>query len=659
MIYRQSMFFWFAKINRGEKYMKKEEILNNVLNYINDDEIKYAILINGAWGSGKTYLYENYLINEIKKVECGKNKRKSNVYISLYGVSNIESLAKELLANYMVQNKRLNKKAYEVTTEMASIISKFVSFSSNFASFSFEQLTEIFSEKISIKDMVICFDDFERCSIPINELFGFINNLVEHCHCKVIILADEDNIGKIFANTNIEKKYITLLLGKKLVGKVDDKGNKSLNNTNKRLTIEQLKKQNEELYSENYVYKDIKEKVIGLTITYEPNLDEEIENIIKITVKNARLRQKMIIMKKDILKYMRQYKNSNIRIIQTWLTKFEEIFQIIEKDYSNSKHFENIFNEFMIYSIRVACAVGKNKRLTEWKEDTEYAYVNIDDGVLEEKEGYRFIDDQYLKNEIDKMRVFKAANYIDNKCIIKEKTSSKGEMLDKLEDWKIYEDDEIREMVKYLMEEIKEDKYVPQNYQYVIQVLVILSSMKLCGDELEKISNILLDKVKESDERREIQNFGLDFQNEEMQRKFHEYYDPIYNLLIQKNRTINNAEINKILDSKDVNKFIDYCQKNPHLFLHDKLFEIYIDLEKFITFLRDCSLKDIYRVIRVFQEVHNNIDPFDSYKGDVNAFEELKKKVNDIGWSGITRIKARDSFCNVLDLIIKRIKNQD
>ena len=44
--------------------------------------------------------------------------------------------------------------------------------------------------------MIICLDDFERCVIPMNELFGVINNLVEHCNCKVIILADEDNIGQ-------------------------------------------------------------------------------------------------------------------------------------------------------------------------------------------------------------------------------------------------------------------------------------------------------------------------------------------------------------------------------------------------------------------------------------------------------------------------------
>ena len=42
---------------------------------------------------------------------------------------------------------------------------------------------------------------------------SFVNNLVEHCNCKVLILADEKIIGKIYANTNIERKYLTVLSG--------------------------------------------------------------------------------------------------------------------------------------------------------------------------------------------------------------------------------------------------------------------------------------------------------------------------------------------------------------------------------------------------------------------------------------------------------------
>ena len=85
--------------------MTSKEIVDAVISYVRDENAKYAILIDGTWGSGKTYLYENYLVDAIDSVEVGKNERKQNVYISLYGISSIDSLAKQLITNYLIYVK--------------------------------------------------------------------------------------------------------------------------------------------------------------------------------------------------------------------------------------------------------------------------------------------------------------------------------------------------------------------------------------------------------------------------------------------------------------------------------------------------------------------------------------------------------------------------
>lgn len=646
--------------------MNRNEIEQKVIDYINDEEIRYALLINGAWGSGKTYLYNNYLADAIAKVECGKKERKVNVYISLYGISNIESLAKELITNYILKVKRINKKMYEISSGIASIISKCISISTDSASINFNGILGSFRNCINIKDMVICFDDLERCSIPINDLFGFINNLVEHCYCKVIILADEDNIGKMYANMNLEIKYLTLLSGKKLIKGVNEKGEIVRNNTDEELTIEQLKKKNEEIYSENYIYKDIKEKVIGLSLNYEPELETEIENIIKMTLKNQHLKQELISKKEDILNYMSSCENRNIRIIQIWLVKFEEIYKVIKKNYATSKHYDEIFKRFMVYSIRVACAVGKNKKLMKWSEEAEYANVRLDDAVLFESEGYRFIDDQYIKSEVDEVRICKAANYIDDRCNQderkeqeNEKRYSTGEMLGRLEQWYLYEDSEISDMIGMLKEEIEEEKYVPQNYQNIIRLLVLLNSIGLCHSELCEISNILMEKIKEYSESIEIENFEYDFQDKELSQKFHKYYDPIYDYTIQSNRIYNEIEINIYLKDNDPDGFIKYCQDNHNLFLQKRSFTSYIDIDEFICFFQACSLPDIYRIIRAFQGVYNFRNLSDFYKNDAEKLEELKNRINEIPWDGVTRNRAKDMVISVLSEIIDRIANKN
>lgn len=647
--------------------MNKQEILKAVLDYIKNEKAKYAMLINAPWGAGKTYLYENCLEGEIAKVEYGKNERRSNVYISLYGISNIESLSKELFTNYMLKVKCKENgvmgTAYKVTSGIASIMSKFVSVSVGPVSAEFKGITETISDNINMESMVICFDDLERCSIPINDLFGFINNLVEHCNCKVIILADESNIGKMYSNMNLETKYISLLSGKKIIKGLDEKGKKIQNDTDDTLTIEQLKKLNEEIYSENYVYKDIKEKVIGVSIDYIPTLDEELEDIIEGISQNDNFKQKLMVNKASVLQYMEKCENTNIRITQTWLIKFEEIFKIIDEFYCKSKYYDTIFDNFMIYSIRIACAIGKNKKLAKWDDNAEYGNIRLDDVFLFETEGYRFIDDYYSKNTLNKTRVCKAANYIEDSCRQREfieqeneKRYSHGKILDKLVEWYYHEDDEIRNLICELRHEINEDKYVAQNYQNIIKVLVDLKSIKLCDSELSEISTILLEKIKNHTENIDIENFQFSFLDKESYEGFHKYYDPIYNLAIQKNRVYDSDNINFFLSNNDIDQFTEYCQNNHNLFLQKKSFINYIDLNLLVNLLKTSSLPNIYKIIRTFQNVYNFSNLNEFYKGDINKLNELKNQINKINWDSFTRIRAKNCFCTILSDIIRTIK---
>ena len=58
--------------------MNKQEILDVVREYIQNENAKYAVLIDAPWGAGKTYLYKKYLADEIACIENGKDNRKSN-----------------------------------------------------------------------------------------------------------------------------------------------------------------------------------------------------------------------------------------------------------------------------------------------------------------------------------------------------------------------------------------------------------------------------------------------------------------------------------------------------------------------------------------------------------------------------------------------------
>lgn len=648
--------------------MNKNEIFEAITNYINNEKAKYAVIIDAPWGAGKTYLYEKFLANKIAENEAGKNQRKTNVYISLYGISTTEELSKELFANYMLKVKcndnDIKEGIYKVSSGIASVMSKAISISVGQISLDFSGMEELLKNSIDVKDMVICFDDLERCGIPINELFGFINNLVEHCNCKVLILADESNIGKMFANTNIEAKYISLLSGKKLLKGVDDKGNKMSINTDEGLTIEQLKQLNEELYSENYVYKDIKEKVIGMSLLYIMDLNEEFKDIIVETLNDSDLIGKLIIEKEDILHHMSVCGNRNIRIIHTWLIKFEQIFKVIKKYFVDSEYFEDICENFMIYSIYVACMVGKNQKLTIWERGIEWKTLKFEVCYSQKWiEGYKFIDDLYTSSIFDEKNVCKAAKYIidkkKNEAEEMKRMQSCGSALGELANWIYMEDSQVEELLDKLRQELVDGKYIFQHYQDVLDTFIYLKSVGFSVIDLEKIQKIMIENINKAEKIAEVRKTHYSFNSEDEKKEFYLYYTPVYEHIMKKCREKDIQLINASLEYENAKNFKKYCEENDSLFLTNKTFMKYINLDLLLDCIRKTNLEGVYHIIEGINRVYGFQNLYDYFIQDVDLLKKLKEDIQNpkiIKWRGKTGEHAMHYFMDSLDNILTRIE---
>ena len=72
-----------------------EELVESILDYIRSDYTDYAIMINGEWGSGKTYFWNHKIRNRIENMTVN-GKKLTTIYMSLYGISNLEEISKKI-----------------------------------------------------------------------------------------------------------------------------------------------------------------------------------------------------------------------------------------------------------------------------------------------------------------------------------------------------------------------------------------------------------------------------------------------------------------------------------------------------------------------------------------------------------------------------------
>lgn len=150
----------------------------------------YAVLINGAWGVGKTHVVG-------KLVEQLRTEGKIVYWASLYGVQSVDEIDLRLLAAWTsqkVEKTELGKilpeqqaKVMKRTGRLAAAAVKY---------FNFGELLQASGLSSWGSPDLIVFDDLERGVMSAPELLGYINQFVEQEGRKVVIIANEAEIDK-------------------------------------------------------------------------------------------------------------------------------------------------------------------------------------------------------------------------------------------------------------------------------------------------------------------------------------------------------------------------------------------------------------------------------------------------------------------------------
>ena len=86
-----------------------EDLVESILDYVRSDYTGYAIMINGEWGSGKTYFWNHKVKNKIESLQLNGRKY-TTIYMSLYGISNLEEISKKIfIETTQLMDKNLKK----------------------------------------------------------------------------------------------------------------------------------------------------------------------------------------------------------------------------------------------------------------------------------------------------------------------------------------------------------------------------------------------------------------------------------------------------------------------------------------------------------------------------------------------------------------------
>ncbi len=171
----RSFYKKIARFFMKSQTLKESSDLENYLSYYQGLQTpRYAVLVTGAWGVGKTFQVRSAIPPEI------------HYYVSLFGMRSAE----EIDAAVFSQMDPLKAEARAIAEENAktSVLGVPVG--------ALGSLYARYGLKRQVKsDRIIIFDDLERSSIEPKELLGAINQYVEHHGCRVVVIAHDGELS--------------------------------------------------------------------------------------------------------------------------------------------------------------------------------------------------------------------------------------------------------------------------------------------------------------------------------------------------------------------------------------------------------------------------------------------------------------------------------
>ncbi|MEK4151753.1 P-loop NTPase fold protein [Carnobacterium sp. FSL E2-0243] len=293
---------------------RNNHIVKYLDRYIVNKKNKFAVMIDGEWGTGKSYFVKKY-------IELQNESERKIFTISAFGLNEIIEL-ENLIIDSISGESGIIKKAIR---KFAGNTNLDINLGFVGTKISGEELLENFKKSIETEvkkngDSLIIIDDFERTNINFSEILGFCSRLIFENDMKVVLVCNESKL--------------------------------------------RIKKEDNTENNNNNLYFEFKEKVIGKTFILDSDVDTAFkafsdEIIVECKIESSEKKDLVYNSMDKVNERIKEVvvnKNNNLRVYQYALSDMiyfiEEVFNhaYITEDFirENHEYFEKIIYMKMV-----------------------------------------------------------------------------------------------------------------------------------------------------------------------------------------------------------------------------------------------------------------------------------------------------------------------
>lgn len=645
------------------------EIIELVTRYIDDSNCKYAILIDGEWGCGKTYFVKKHLIPKINTTKLpasisGTSKKSleyKSIYLSLYGIKSTSEISSQLYVSILsspFEGKSSNP-FYKVLKSAQPLVGaglRIVADKLNVSSILSIDIKEIVEPFASLDKYVFIFDDLERCSIDVNEILGYINYLVEQNNVKAIIVANESEIGQLKFCDNLEQKYLVAAMDREFGNKSNPTSTPKNGFSTTKTLPTTLEQRAEDIFCSDEQYQKLKEKLIGKVVYYQPDLKQVLPHIVSTRMNVAEEREFVLAYIDQIMDLLSLMHCHNLRTMEFALSCFSHIYQVNVKHIVSREYEQEIWSNILFSCFFESVRYKAGKEANNWST-TLYVRRRIAEEKLIGRtiDSFRFVEEYVRYSSFNVENIQNVIELYIGECM--STRAKKDDTLDSLSNFWMQEDDTNESLLQALNKKIEDDYYPVGSF---LRILSLLYNLKYVGYnvDIEHVVSIMSDSIKRHGGYIEDRTglYSPDHHTDEYKEKV-----AVLRRLCDKAQEKNHSnQINTILSLGQNwgGALLEYVSKNKNTFIGQKYFWAYVNLEVCTLALEKCTVVDFSSFRQCFGAVYDYSNLYDYFKADSQILHLLKNYIETVNYSSKMKEMHRKYFVDDLNEIIKNIDKE-
>ena len=637
----------------GLKNMTEQQIIDEILRYLHDDSYNYAVLIDGEWGSGKTYFVNNTLTKIIEKQESDLETSRKVQYISLYGCKAISDVQENIAWSFAEDARKVIQDKNNFGTTGQKVSNNILLSSKKIGNAILKKflpnmpLYEIASDWLNLGSFIFVFDDLERCDCPINEVFGFLNELVEHENTKVILIANEKELSGIAEIQYLELQY-SLTLDDRIIWPTPNTSSswavRSSNSTH--ISLDEMERRRKLLFptkEANSNYRRIREKLIGVTLKYEPNISLIISEILKSSKYDSSIKDMLEKKKEAFSSEMQNRNHKNIRTFQFFLSKVSYLLEKLSDINTDPEYLdiikEHIISETFYQAIKFKSNDQPSRTMhAQLKKEQEAKFQSIK---------------QYIEAGTYNQKIFE-----DN--VLNLQKELQAQIPDDDPYYLIYQQyylqpqDWCEDQLEKVLQRLDENKYPIAFYVKIITSIQRLIDLGFDDEYMNRTKQLMLTNITKMNEVKLIDSDLWYIENKQTKAKVTEVITDINHAIKEHSEIVSRENVGDILKSDNwINRLENYSNPNQNRYVQDMSVFSKAPPEQWLNLLHKASPRDIDDFRHWLGDLYPEDTTRKSYSEDADTIKKILTGLESIEEKDLIKKACVSWLCKQLATIIK------